>query len=154
MEKAITTALLVIASVVAAVALMNAVYPAVTRGSGALLESSGIVAERVRTDIEIVFVAGNTSTNQVTLWVKNVGSETVLGIEKSDLFLKTPTEIKRIPYNSGTERWTYALEDGATNWQKAVTLKVTVDLTSLGTGLYEVRLIVPNGASAEKQFSV
>lgn len=154
MEKAITTALLVIASVAAAVALMNAVFPAVTRGSGALSEASGAAADRIRTDVDIVFAAGNTSNNTITFWMKNVGTETISGIDKSDLFLTTPTTVKRIPYNTGAEKWTYTLEDSATAWSQTKTVKVTINLTSVTTGVYEIKFFVPNGTETEKQFSV
>ncbi len=154
MEKAITTALLVIASIVAAVALMNAVYPAVTRGTGAILESSGAAAARVRTEVDIVFASGDTSNNKITFWAKNVGTQVVQAVEKSDLFVTTPTTVKRIPYNSGAEYWTYSLEDSATAWSQTKTVKIVVTMTSVTAGLYKVQLIVPNGVQAEKQFSV
>lgn len=154
MEKAITTALLLIASVVAAVALINAVYPSVSRGSGALVESSGRAAERVRTDIDIIFATGDTSTNEVIFWVKNVGLETIFKVDESDIFLTTPSGVKRIPYNSGTEHWTFSIEGEAQQWTKAVTINVVVTLTSLPTGLYEIQFTVPNGVLAKKEFSV
>ena len=45
MEKAITTALLMIASIIAAMALINAVIPAANRTSGALLTANAAAAE-------------------------------------------------------------------------------------------------------------
>ncbi|MBI4282196.1 MAG: hypothetical protein HY672_01745 [Chloroflexi bacterium] len=154
MEKAITTALLLIASVVAAVALINAVYPSVSRGSGALVESSGRAAERVRTDIDIVFATGDTSTNEVVFWVKNVGVESIFKIDESDLFLTTPSGVKRIPYSSGTEHWTFSFEGDAQKWTRAVTIKIVVTLTSLPEGLYDIQFTVPNGVMAKKEFSI
>lgn len=155
MEKAITTALLVIASVVAAVALVNAILPTVTLGSSAVASSSGALAERMRTDVDIIFAAGNTATNTVTFWAKNVGTQTVNVVERSDLFLTVPTTgARRIPYDTGAEKWTYVLEDSATEWSQTKTVKVTITLTSLATGVYSIQFVLPNGAQAEKQFSV
>lgn len=163
MDKTVTTALLLIASVVAALALTNAFLPAVSRGSGALLTASAAVAERTKTDIQIVLATDNASANQIFAWMKNVGTEEVKAIDKSDLFLTTPSVVKRFPYATGTdcqaligedECWTYSLEEGATNWTQTKTIKVTIQLTSVASGVYEIKFIVPNGASAEKEFSV
>jgi flagellar protein FlaG len=158
-DKAITTALLVIASVVAAIAVTNAILPAVNRGTGALLVSSAGVAERVRTDVAIVFSAGNTATNEIRFWAKNVGTQEVKAIDKSDLFLTTPTEIKRITYNASCaaaapECWSYAFEDGATVWVQPTTIRVTVRLSTLPSGQYTLKFVSPNGVLVEKIFSV
>jgi uncharacterized membrane protein len=56
MDKAITSGLLIIASIVAAVALINAVIPAMNESSGALVTANSAAADRIRTDIEIVHV--------------------------------------------------------------------------------------------------
>lgn len=159
MDKVITTALLIIASVIGAVALTNAFLPAVNRGSGAILVSSAGVAERVKTDVAIVFASGNAAAVEVRFWAKNVGAQEVKAIDKSDLFLTTPSEIKRITYNASCaiaapECWSYAFEGGATAWVQATTIKVTVRLNTLPAGQYTIKFVVPNGASAEKVFSV
>ena len=50
--------LLTIAGVIAAVAVMNAVYPAITRSSSAVAAASGTVDERIRTNIKVVQSVG------------------------------------------------------------------------------------------------
>ena len=159
MEKAITTALLVIASVIAAIALTNSVLPAVHRSTGAVLTSSAEVAGRVKTDLSIVFASGNTSTTEITFWAKNVGLQEIKATDKSDLFLTTPSTIKRIDYvaacsGGSPDCWSYAFEGGATDWIQATTIKVTVRLNTLATGQHTVKLVVPNGVSVEKIFSI
>jgi hypothetical protein len=159
MEKVITTALLIIASVIGAIALTNAYLPAVSRSSGAILVSSAGVAERVKTDVAIVFATGVTSATEVRFWAKNVGVQEVKAIDKGDLFLTTPSEIKRIAYNASCasaapECWSYTLEGGAASWVQATTIKVTVRLNTLPAGQYTIKFVVPNGVSAEKVFSV
>ena len=143
----------IIASVIAAVAVMNAVIPAVGRGSSAILQSSAGASSRIKTDIRIVFATGDTGSDQITFWIKNVGLERIKAIDQSDLFLNTPTAVKRIPYNSAGENWTYTVENGV-DWVQGVTVKVTVQLTQVTTGLYTIKFIVPNGGSADKEFSV
>jgi flagellar protein FlaG len=159
MEKAITTALLVIASIIAAIALTNSVLPAVGRSTGAVLTSSAEVAGRVKTDLSIVFASGNTSSTEITYWTKNVGLQEILGADKSDLFLTTPTVIKRIDHlascsSESPDCWSYSFEGGATNWIQATTIRVSVRLITLTTGQHTVRFVVPNGVSAEKVFSI
>ncbi len=153
MEKPVSTALFLIATVIASVAVMNTVIPAVGRGSSAILVSSAAASSRIKTDIEIVFASGDTTTDQLFFWVKNVGTEKIMGIDLSDFFLESPTAIKRIPYNSGAEYWTYSIENG-TQWHQGNTIKVTVELTAVETGLNTLKFIVPNGGSASKEFSV
>ena len=74
MEKAITTGLFIIASVVATIALINAVIPALGKSSSALVSANSAASDRIRTDIEILHATGDTSANTVTLWVKNIGA--------------------------------------------------------------------------------
>ena len=101
MDKVITSALLIIASVVAAMALINAVIPAMGESSGALLQANSAAADRIRTDIEIVHVASDTSSgseDQIIVWVKSVGPNKIAPIEDTDVFLTMPSTVKRISY--------------------------------------------------------
>ena len=154
MEKAITTAMLVIASIVAAIALINAVLPSVGKSASALATANGEAANRIRTDIDIIHSTGNTS-GTVTVWVKNVGTQVIRSIESSDIILTKPNSVSRLPYVSGcsSECWDYILEDSASDWTKAVTVKFTLT-TAVATGTYSVSVAAPNGVSASKDFSV
>ena len=154
MEKAITTAMLVIASIVAAIALINAVLPSVGKSASALATANGEAANRIRTEIDIIHSAGNTS-GTVTVWVKNVGTQVIRSIESSDIILTKPNSVSRLPYVSGcsSECWDYILEDNASDWTKAVTVKFTLT-TAVPTGTYSVSVAAPNGVSASKDFSV
>ena len=157
MEKSITTALLVIASIIATLALINAMLPAAGKGSSALLAANSGAADRIKTDTEIVFASGNTGDNQITFWVKNVGTKNIKPINESDIFLTTPTLVTRVPHTgsaSGTPWWEYSLEGGATEWTQAKTVKIILHLTSLSTGLHKVSIAVYNAVKTEKEFSV
>ena len=160
MDKVITSGLLIIASVVAAIALINAVIPAVSDSSSALTAANASAADRIRTDIEIVHVAsdaGVASEDQILVWVKNIGPKKIPLIEASDIFLTTPTTIKRLSHGSGSgaEYWDYVVENG-TDWTQAVTVKMTLHLTddSVTSGSYTVSVAVYNSVSAAKDFSV
>jgi len=156
MEKAITTALLMIASIIAAMALINAVIPAAGRTSGALLTANAAAADRIKTDIEIVHASGNDTTNKVTVWVKNIGSQRIIPINASDVILETPNNGDlRLPYQSGcsSECWDYEVEGSGSDWENTVTVKFTLS-TSVVTGVYSVTISVFNAISATEDFSV
>jgi flagellar protein FlaG len=158
MDKAITTGLLIIAGVIASLALINAVIPAVGKSSSALLTANDVASDRIRTDIEIIHVATDTSPvgeDQILVWVKNIGVNAITPVSQGDIFLTTPSTITRIPYGSGVGTWDYAFENG-TAWTQGVTVKMTLHLAnaSVISGSYSVTVTVYNSVSAEKDFSV
>ncbi len=156
MEKAITTALLMIASIIAAMALINAVIPAANRTSGALLTANAAAADRIKTDIEIVHASGNAATDKITVWVKNIGSQRIIPINASDVILETPdVGVLRLPYQSGwsSECWDYVVEGSGSDWENTVTVKFTLS-TSVVAGVYSVTISVFNAISATEDFSV
>lgn len=156
MEKAITTGLLIMASVVATIALINAVIPALGKSSGALVTANAAASDRIKTDIEILHATGDTSAKTVTFWVKNIGTTIIKDITASDIFLDTPSSVSRLSYTSGcsSDCWDYVLEGGATDWKNSETVKFTVTLSSLASGVYSIQLSVFNGVSADKDFSI
>lgn len=155
MEKAITTAMLVIASIVAAIALINAVLPALGKSSSALAVANSEAAKRIRTDVEIIHSTGDVS-GTITVWVKNIGTQVIKSVKSSDIIVTKPSgTVARLPYVSGcsSECWDFTLEDSAPDWTTAVTVKFTLT-TSVATGSYSISVAVPNGISATKDFSV
>ena len=155
MSQAITTSLLIIASIVAALALINSVIPAMGKSASALAMANSATADRIRTDIEIIHATGAEGNDVITVWVKNVGTKKIVPITSSDIILTTPTTVASLPYVSGcsSECRDYALEGGASDWSRAVTVKFTLK-TSVTTGVYTVKISSPNAASATEDFSV
>ncbi|MBI4311746.1 MAG: hypothetical protein HY681_08180 [Chloroflexi bacterium] len=154
MDKAIATALLTIAAVIAVMALINATIPAVGKGASALTSSNVIATERIRTGMEMVYVTGNTTSSTVIAWIKNTGSVDIKPIDGGDIILQTPSTVTRIPYGSGAQYWDYTLEDSETDWGPANTLKITLYLTSLPTGVYTLTYVAHNGIKVSDIFSV
>lgn len=155
MEKAISSALLIIASIVAVMALINAVIPAASKSAGALLMANAEASDRISTDIEIVYASGNATTDTITVWVKNIGNKNIAPVTSSDIIVTTPTDVLRLPYGSGcsSECWDYAIEEGGSDWDKATTVRFTIS-TSVDTGVYNVQISVVNAVSATRDFSV
>jgi flagellar protein FlaG len=168
--------LLTIAGVIAAIAVMNAVYPAVMRSSSALSSASNTVDERIRTGVAVVNAVGelnsagswvDTNSNSLFdffVWTKNVGDVRIPAVEEMDVFFGQPGDITRIPHTDDAgasyPRWSYAVVNGS-EWGVAITLRITISFDdgcpgscSQPTGTYFVRVVTPNGVSAEKYFSM
>jgi len=169
MDKTITTALLIIASVVAAVLVINAVFPAISRSSSSIAQISDRMNERIETQISIVYATGELDASHVwqdtdsdghfdvTVWVKNVGSARILGVDQADIFFGETGSTSRIPYvddaGGGHPDWSYSLENG-TEWDNTTTLKISIHYASaLTTDTYVVKVITPSGAYDELCFS-
>ncbi len=58
MDKTITTALLIVISMVTAVALFNAAYPAVIKGGDAITSMANRADDRMQSQIAIIHMAG------------------------------------------------------------------------------------------------
>lgn len=153
MDKVIVTGLLIMASIVAAIMVMNAVIPTVGKSSGAMLSAGKQASEIIRTDVEIIHVVGDSSQNLVYVWLKNVGLINIQAVNLSDVFLKTPTNYDRLPHGSGIQYWEYLIE-GDTIWKPGITIKATLHLSSLPAGDYLVKFVTHNAVVAEKQFSI
>ena len=158
MEKAITTALLIIAGVVCMIFVFNSVYPMVNRSSQAMVSMAETVDERMKSRINIVHAANSANRTSVYLWVKNVGTQRIVSVESSDLFFGQDDNFNRIPYTADAggayPQWNYSLEND-TEWQTSATLKVTITYSNdPGTGTYYAKFIIPNGISDDFYFSM
>jgi len=157
-DKAITTALLIVAGVVCMIFLFNSVYPMINRSSQAMSSMAETVDERMQSRINVVHAANNAGRTEVYLWIKNVGSQRILEIEKSDLFFGPENNFQLVPYvtNAGglNPSWTYQLVND-TEWKTSATVKITIIYDSdPGAGTYFVKFIIPNGISDDFYFSM
>jgi hypothetical protein len=151
LDKVIVTALLVIAGVVSAIGVFNAVYPAVGQSSDAITSMQGRVDDRLKTQIEIIYGSkwSDQSGDYVLIWAKNIGSLRIAAPEASDLFFGPEGDFSRIPYGVGMPHWEYALENDS-RWNPTRTIKITiVGDSSLSPGRYYAKLVLPNGVSSD-----
>jgi hypothetical protein len=157
-DKAITTALLIIAGVVCMIFVFNSVYPMVNSSSQAMVSMAEQVDERMKSRINIVHAANSANRTSVYLWIKNVGTQRIVDVDESDLFFGQQDDFERIPYyaDAGTDypQWDYNLENDS-EWQTSATLKITITYTSdPGAGTYYSKFIIPNGINDEYYFSM
>jgi hypothetical protein len=157
-DKAITTALLIIAGVVCMIFVFNSVYPMLNRSSQAMVSMAEQVDERMKSRINIVHAANSANRTSVYLWIKNVGTQRIVNVDDSDLFFGQSDNFSRIPYvddaPTSYPQWDFDIENDD-QWQTSATLKVTISYTSdPGTGTYYTKFIIPNGISDEYYFSM
>ncbi len=169
MDKTIVTILLIIASVVAAVLVIDTTYPAIVRSSNSVVTASQHMQDRIETQVSIVYATGELDSGgdwqdtdsdsyfDVKVWVKNVGAGRILGVDMTDVFLGTTGSYDRIPYvddaGVGYPRWSYTVENG-TEWGPTNTIEIEIHYSAaLTTDTYLVKVITPSGAYDELTFS-
>ena len=171
MDKALTTLLMLVASVVCVTLVINAVYPAVTMTSGALGSASARMSERIRSQIEIIHAVGELDkdgdwqdTNEdgnfdVFIWVKNVGNEPVDDLGRCDVLLSGNNTvwawIPHVDYADGEyPRWSEEIENGD-EWGAATTMMMEVSYEDpLPSGEFQIKILIPNGISDDYYFSM
>jgi archaellum component FlaF (FlaF/FlaG flagellin family) len=157
-DKAITTALLIIAGVVCMIFVFNSVYPMINRSSQAMTSMAEQVDERMQSRISIVHAASSENRTTTYVWIKNVGTQRIVGVEQSDLFFGPSDNFSRISYtanaNGSYPQWTFNLEND-TEWSTSATIKITITYSSdPGGGTYFIKFIIPNGISDDYYFSM
>ena len=158
MDKAVTTAILIIAGVVCMIFVFNSVYPMINRSSAAMISMTDTIDDRMKSRISIVHAANTAGRQTVYLWVKNVGTTRIVAIEESDVFFGPSDNFSRVPHlddaGASYPRWAYTLEND-TEWQISATLKITISYDAdPGAGTYYGKVIIPNGISDEYYFSM
>ena len=167
--------MLTIAGVASIAAIINAIFPVVSRTSGAITTSSAKVDDRLRSDIEIIHAVGeldsggsfvDTNGNgrfEIFVWVKNVGDTRILALEEIDVFVGQIGSFERIPHQVEVEagvypRWSQDVEGQSddTQWTPKQTLKISIDYDTdtQSQGSYDIKVIIPNGITDEYFFSM
>ena len=170
MDKAISTALMIVISMVLAVLLFNAAHPAVIEGSDAMANMAHRAQERLKSQIEIIHAVGELDSGgwwqdingngdfDTFVWVKNVGSSRIIAVERVDIFFGPEGNFMRIPHESeaggGYPYWAWQVEN-ASEWTPTATLKVTIHYPApLPSGRYFVKVVIPNGVLDEHFLSM
>ena len=170
MDKIIVTVLLILAGTITVVGLFNVVYPAVTQSGNALGRMAADVSDRVSSRVDIIHATGELDSNgawqdtnadgyfNVFVWVKNVGSSRIQGIDECDVFFGEQGDFSRIPYvndaGGSLPSWTWSLEND-TEWKGSSTLRITIYFSSpLSSGTYFLKVAIPNGVADEYTLSM
>jgi archaellum component FlaG (FlaF/FlaG flagellin family) len=165
MDKAVITSIFIAVGMILALMLFNVAYPAALEGSDAVNSMSNRVAERMRTQMQIIHAtseldadgvwqdANSNGVFEVTFWVKNVGETRITALETLDIFFGKEGNFERIPHQSivsGTyPRWNETIETD-TEWVPTGTLRITIQYSAaLAEGRYYFKLSLPNGVTDE-----
>ncbi len=154
-KEVITTAILLIASVIAVVAFVNAVIPSVYDLSGSYNSIARNMGDQFKTDIDIIFIYPEATT--VTIWIKNVGSSDIplsqLGY--SDVFVLSSSGYSNPGFQAGSNpSWDYTLVNGGGDtWNRGETIKAVINFDSLPSATYQITFFLYNGVSATDKFS-
>lgn len=165
----IATTLLIVASVVSAVLVINSVYPAIVRSGNSLTRVATKLDDRIESQIKIVYATAELDENgtwqdggtpsyfDVDFWAKNIGASRIVGIDQADVFFGVEGDFERIPHvgdaGGSYPQWSYSIENG-TVWTNSVTVNFTILYSaSLASDEYYLKLIAPNGAYDDHYFS-
>ena len=168
-DKVISTSLLVVATVAAAMVMISAVMPAIARSGNAITRSSARVDDRIETQVSIVYGTAELDSNgawqdtdsdsyfDVWVWVKDVGASRIIGIDQTDVFFGVTGNFIRVPHvndaGGAYPSWSYTVENG-TEWENSVTIKITIHYEAAkASDTYEVKVVVPPGAYDDHFFS-
>lgn len=162
-SEAFTTAMFLIAAIIAAGVLINAVFPVIYTLAGTISSSSHTVDERLSNDVKIVTTYANGGTKNAEIWLKNVGTARISpsDIEKADVFLGAPGNFIRLGLVSGTpgsNQWSYEiLEDTQQNnyWDPGETLYIQArsdKIPETGEVVY-IQFVLSTGLSRSTTFT-
>ena len=170
MDKAITTTFMIIVGVILSVMVFKAVYPAVIQSNDAMTSMQQRIDDRTQSQIEVVHAAGELAGNgswqdsngdgdfDVFVWVKNIGSLRIVPLERLDVFFGPEgnfTRIQHINQAGGAYPYWEATVENDTAWNPTATLKITIHYNvPLVSQRYFVKVVIPNGISAQYFFSM
>ena len=154
MDKIIVTALLLIAGATSAVLMFNSIYPAMSQSTQAMVGMERRIDEQMKSEVQIIHAAQSSTDNTVLIWVKNVGSIRVIGVNTADLFFGPQGAFTRIPYGGNANpHWVYSVQN-ASDWDPTATIQITiVGYSPLNPGQYFCKFVLPNGVVSDYYFS-
>ena len=160
-SEVMSSALLMIATIIAAVALINAVFPSVYSMAGSITSATGTVNDRMKSDIKFIYETTDGNHN-LTAWIKNTGKTQLVpsSFNNTDIFYgETDSQMTRAVLNStSAPSWTYAIENdnGNGRWDPGETMRITIvsDQPFVAGSDYKIRAVLYNGVFCEDYFSV
>ncbi|WP_410507279.1 hypothetical protein RSJ42_10650 [Methanosarcina hadiensis] len=154
-KEVIASAILVIVSVIAAVAFVNAILPSVYTLSGSYSSVAQTMEDQFKSDIDIIFIYPD--GNNIYVWIKNVGSTNIplTQLEFCDIFIMSSSGYCNPGFESASNpSWDFTLANGGGDtWNRGETIKATITLDSLPGDIYKISFFLYNGVSASDTFS-
>jgi flagellar protein FlaG len=160
-SEAFTTAMFLIAAIISAGVLINAVFPVIYTLSGTISSSSHKVDERLSTDVKIVTTYASGGTKNAEIWLKNVGTGRVsdVDIRKADVFLGGQGNFDRLKWATALtkETWTYEIMEDTPNgyWDPGETLHISAETFMIPAAeqIVYFQFVLPTGLSRSTTFT-
>lgn len=154
-SETFTTAMFLIAAIIAAAVLINAAFPVIYTMSGTFSSSAKEADERIRTDMKIIATHASTS-GYAQVWIKNIGKSRIgIGeINASDVFIGGPNDFERVPKT----KWSAEIEEDTNSyWEYGETLHLTIESAKIPSTIGQTvhfQFILPNGVMRSTEFTV
>ena len=151
-------AILIIASVVIATSVAGVVMSQVGVFESTFTATTEGQKDTLLTNFKIV-MATNTTDDNVSIWVKNIGQNPISSVDKVDVYFGEIDQVQNIPYDQSCappcpdDTWKY--DTVPDPWQIMDTFSLNItDNDLLRDVTYQVTVITPNGVSDEHIFSL
>jgi len=152
-------AILIIASVVIATSVAGVVMSQVGVFESTFTATTEGQKDTLLTNFKIV-MATNTTDDNVSIWIKNVGQNPISSLNKVDVYFGEIDQVQNIPYDQNCvapcpdDTWKYDSVP-ATVWQIMDTLSINITDNDIQKDVtYQVTVTTPNGVSDEQIFSL
>lgn len=160
-SETFTTAMFLIAAIISAGVLINAVFPVIYTLSGTISSSSHKVDERLSTDVKIVTTFASGGNETARIWLKNIGAGRIADadVRKADVFLGSQGDFIRLTRSAALEEgtWKYQiLEDtGNDYWDPGETLYIEAQTEKIPAreGIVYFQFVLPTGLSRSTTFT-
>ncbi|OPY27778.1 MAG: hypothetical protein A4E28_01845 [Methanocella sp. PtaU1.Bin125] len=160
-QEVISSAILIIAAIIATVALVNAVYPSLFTTTDSVQSVSDTASDRLKTDVNVDMASMQNATT-LFLWAKNVGSIKVPAgkLPYTDLYFGEPGSMAMVERSeTAAFRWAYVLDDmdGNGDWDPGEILQIAITdagASHLTTGTHDLQLVLYNSASIKNTITI
>jgi archaeal flagellar protein FlaG len=160
-QNVISTAILIIAAVIAVVALINGVFPSIYQMSGSMTSVSDASNDRMKTEIKIICESANHTDHSMNVYVKNTGDQKITGanIAKSDVYYGIGDAMGRCSSDGSSGAiWTcsFAGGNGDAIWDPGETLNIWIRTAShdFNAPGQRVKVVLYNGVGDEATFTL
>lgn len=160
-QNTISTAILIIAGVVAAAALINAMFPAVYSMSGSVTSVSDASSDRMKTDFRIISEGLDPlSSSALHVYVKNTGRLAISGpnLAKTDVYFGSGSALYKCKAGASLPSWQYAIQDGNGDgtWNPGETMDITITAENYDfrSDRQFVRIAAYNGVATDHEFTL
>ena len=160
-QEVISSAILIIAAIIATIALVNAVYPSLFTVTDSVHSVSDTASDRVKTDVKIVMASMQNATT-LSVWAKNIGSTEVPAgrIPYTDVYFGETGSMAMVETSpAGSFRWAYVLDDTDSDgdWDPGETIQISITDaagTHLTPGTHDLQLVLYNSASFKDTITI